>query len=72
MRLKTFIMSYGVEKLAKKLNITRVSVHQWKKGQVLPRGFQMQAIKKLSKGKVTYANIIDYHYSRANTNRCTR
>ena len=49
----------GVRPLAKRLGVKESAVHHWKRGLCWPRVKQMQEIRRLSKGTVTYDHIID-------------
>ncbi len=59
--LKDWINSIGVPRVAKLLKVEESTVRHWRIGRCLPRAEQMFAIKKLSKGSVTYDQMIDNH-----------
>ena len=60
--LRDWIDREGAGKLAAKLNVKASTVRHWKNGHCLPSDKQKRAIKKLSKGEVTYDSMIDPHF----------
>ncbi len=49
----------GVDRLAKRLKINRFTVLHWRAGRHHPRVDQMRVLKKLSKGQLSYDDIIE-------------
>jgi hypothetical protein len=56
---RSWIESYGEEKLAERFEVTGVTIRNWKMGYVFPRPEHMREIRKLSKGLITYDIILD-------------
>jgi DNA-binding transcriptional regulator YiaG len=63
MKLIDFIEKQSTGKLAKKLNVQASRVSNWRVGRCLPDDKLKMAIVKLSKGKVSYKNIIEDFYN---------
>lgn len=60
MLLSTWIdRNGGSGKTGKILGVDRTLVYSWKKGICMPRPAAMKTIVKVSRGKVSYAEIID-------------
>lgn len=57
--LSAWIDEVGVNKIAQIFCIERTTVRKWRTGTFLPKAFHMYAIVKLSKGQVTYDNMIE-------------
>lgn len=60
MQLSTWIEKEGPKKVAKDFGVDPSTVSFWRKGKSLPRPHHMAQIVKRSKGKVTFANIIEH------------
>lgn len=56
---KDWIKKTGDEKIAKALGVNITTVGHWRRGHCRPKTNQLQEIKKLSKGRVSYASIIE-------------
>lgn len=54
-----WINEIGVADVAKLLKTDPASVRHWRRGFCLPRSEQMVKINRYSKGKVSYAEMID-------------
>lgn len=59
MTLKNFINNYGASKLAKTLEVEASTVRQWRRERGLPRPALCVKINQLSKGRVTYRELIE-------------
>ncbi len=59
MQLKDWIIETGPKKAARLLGVEPQTVSQWRVGKALPRPENLVAIFKLSKGKVTYKEMIE-------------
>lgn len=57
--LKDWINDNGVEHVAKLLKVEQATVRHWRRGANFPRVDQMRVIKKITKGRVGYEEIID-------------
>jgi uncharacterized protein YjcR len=57
--LSNFIEEFGRIELAKKVGVTVRTVDHWKNRYCWPRPKQMIALKKLSRGTLTYEEMID-------------
>lgn len=53
----TWIDAYGIQKLAKELKTHPSTISKWKRGHC-PRPWQMENIRDLSRGLVTYDIIV--------------
>lgn len=60
--LKDWIDSESVQKIAKLLNVEESTVRHWRRGHCLPKAEQMREIKKLTKGTVSYDEMIETHF----------
>ncbi len=58
MRLDTWIKSTGPRVVARAMNVDPSSVSAWQNGYMCPRPKRLVQIHKLSKGKVSYAEMI--------------
>lgn len=58
-KLPDWIKSKGADVIAKKMKTKVPSVYQWGRRHCLPKAHQMQTIKKLSRGAVTYTDMIE-------------
>ena len=58
---KEWIEEQGVEELTRKLNVEKNTINYWRAGFSIPRPWQMQKIVKLSRGAVSYQDIIEGH-----------
>lgn len=56
---RAWIDAQGVENLARKLRVTKVTIWNWRKGHCWPLVPQMKRIRKLSRGAISYEAIID-------------
>ncbi len=61
MKFAAFIDKFTITKLAKRVGVTRRQVYRWKSGEMIPGAETMVRINKLSKGQVTYGDMI-HHY----------
>lgn len=50
---------YGINTLASRLGVTVQTVYYWKLGHCDPRACYMRRIRKLSRGAITYEQMID-------------
>jgi hypothetical protein len=57
--LKSWIDEIGINKVAQAFCLERSTVRKWRDGSQLPKALHMQAIVKLSKGKVSYDAMIE-------------
>lgn len=57
--LAEWIDEKGAGNVAELLNVATSTVRHWRTGHALPKASQMQAIKKASKGVVSYEGIIE-------------
>lgn len=65
MRIDQWIKKVGgATKAARLLDANPRSVHQWKAFQILPHAKVMQKIKRLSRGKCSYNDMIENFLSR--------
>lgn len=55
----TWIDEVGIQELAEKLGIDPSTISHWRRGHCWPRVEQMRQIRKISKGRITYEDIID-------------
>lgn len=60
--LRDWIDREGATKLAQKLGVEVSTVRHWRRGHCLPSDTQKRAIKRISKGEVSYDSIIDPHF----------
>lgn len=56
----TWVRKYGIDKLAKDLNVVPSAVYHWVHGRFVPRQPMMAAIIKLSDGKITHADLFKH------------
>ncbi len=61
MNFNKWVLKETPRKVAKALGVDPSSVCAWQSGKSCPRPDKMRAIQKLSRGRVTYADMIDYH-----------
>lgn len=54
-----WITKTGPQKIATTLGVYESAVRHWKDGRVLPQARHMKMIKKLTKGKIGYNDIIE-------------
>lgn len=66
---KNWINDQGVVNLTKVLGVQEATVRYWRRGESVPRPHQMKKIVQLSRGAVTYENIIEEHLSSPNWKR---
>ncbi len=59
MTLREWIDGLGQVEVAKKLKVKRQHVHNWRRRSNLPRPATMVKIVKLTKGKVTYREMLE-------------
>lgn len=59
MTLKVWIIKTGPKKVAKMLNVDPSTVSSWKTNGTLPRPKVMVKINKLTKGRVSYREMIE-------------
>lgn len=57
--LSEWIEDVGVIHVANMLRVEKATVRLWRRGKNLPRTEQMKKIRTLSKGRVTYDQMID-------------
>ena len=57
--LSELIGAQGIAATADLFGVTEASVYHWYRGANLPRPAQMQQVVEMSKGKVSYALIIE-------------
>lgn len=55
---KSWVKTYGVRRLATELDIDMSTIRKWRQGHC-PSPVLMRAIVRKSRGRVSYANIID-------------
>lgn len=70
--LRAWIEEMGVSRVAQTLGVTRSAVGHWKRGYVLPDSRQLQAIRRLSKGRVSMDRSLDEHFDSKNKKRYAR
>lgn len=58
MKLNTWIVNTGQKKVAGLLNVDPSTVGQWKVSNTLPRPEHMVKINKLTKGRVTFEEMV--------------
>ncbi len=68
MTLQAWIKETGVLKVRKELDVDPATVNYWKMGRSLPRPKYLVKINKLSKGRVTYAEMIETYVKKARNN----
>jgi transcriptional regulator with XRE-family HTH domain len=61
LKFVAFIEEFTVRRLAKRTGVGVRSVYRWKNGEAVPAVENIVLISKLSKGRVTYGDII-HHY----------
>lgn len=66
MNLQVWIKKQGIKNVSKMLGVSKDRVGQWARGYVLPQDALKKKIVSLTKGEVTYASMIEYHYSTKN------
>ena len=59
MTLRDWIIETGPKKAAKLLKVEPATISYWKTGRQLPRPKYMVKINQLSKGKVSYKEMIE-------------
>lgn len=64
MTLSNWIIREGPKNIAKKLRVDPSTVCLWKKGRAFPRAKTLVKIHRMSRGKVTYAEIIEHYAGR--------
>lgn len=64
MKLTNFIESYGPKKLAVKLGVDPAAISKWKKKKSFPRPKILKTIYSLSKGRVTYKDMVEHFLSK--------
>lgn len=57
--LKNWIEEVGPKQVAKIFKVTPAAVRHWRCGVALPQTDKMQKIRDLSKGRVSYEEMID-------------
>lgn len=60
--LKDWIGKTGTSEVAKILDVAESTVRHWQRGHCLPNDRQKHAIRRASKGLVTYDTIIEPHF----------
>lgn len=63
--LKSWIESTGPTKVAYKLKVCESAVRQWHRGYCLPRPEIMRDIKRMTKGRLSYATMIEDHFRKS-------
>jgi len=66
------LASHGPAKLIKKFGVVEATLYHWRRGVSLPRTIQMEMIVKDSKGKVSYAGMIEPHNRRLKAAKQTK
>lgn len=56
---KDWIADYGRVPLAKKLNVHPSNISHWISGLCYPKVRQMKALKRISRGRIGYEQILD-------------
>jgi hypothetical protein len=56
---REWIESMGIPKVSKVLNINHMTARHWLDGRTLPKAKHMMKIKKVTKGKISYEQIIE-------------
>ncbi len=59
MTLRAWVKEIGIGVLYRELNVHPTTISYWIDGKSCPRAHHMVRIKKLSKGRVTYAAMIE-------------
>lgn len=62
--LAEWINFIGVEKIANQLKVKKATVYHWRNGRVLPKDEHKRKIVALTNGQVSYARMIEDHFSR--------
>lgn len=57
-----WIEDIGPQKLAKKLHLDPMTINHWRAGRSDPRVVHMRKIKKISRGLISYEQMIDRDY----------
>lgn len=57
--LSKWINEIGIKNLASKLDVTAGAVGHWRSGHALPQHEEMQKIKRMSRGQLSYDTMID-------------
>ncbi len=60
--LEEWINELGPNTVAKLMKVEPSAVRHWRRGYCLPRSEQMMRIHKFSRGRVTYAEMIESFY----------
>lgn len=59
--LKDWINEVSVLEVARLLKVEDATVRHWRRGHALPRADHMQKINRLSRGTVSYEEMIETH-----------
>ena len=59
MKFQNWIEKKGIDNVARLLKLHRTTVWKWLRGKNAPTRKHMEAIKKLSKGRITYKDILE-------------
>jgi transcriptional regulator with XRE-family HTH domain len=65
MKLSTWIQDTGPKEIAKKIGVDPSTVSNWRQGKAFPRPRRLMQIFALSKGKVTYAEMVHHFVGRS-------
>lgn len=65
---RDWINEHGPVKLSKLLKTTDSTIRHWRLANTLPRPWQMKRIKELTKGRISYEEIIEGSCSPLNRN----
>lgn len=57
--LRGQVSKFGVDQVKNQFGVTESTVNHWARGACLPRPHQMEKIVKLSRGRVSYAEMIE-------------
>jgi hypothetical protein len=57
--LGAWIDKVSVNKIAQAFGLERSTIRKWREGSQIPKAFHMHAIVKMSKGAVSYADMIE-------------
>ena len=68
MTLRKWIQLTGVNEVARATRADRSAVRHWARGYVLPRDEKKLIIRNLSNGAVTFDEMIERYFSKANKN----
>ena len=58
-KLSAWIKEVGLSEVAFEIRVDKAAVIKWRKNEVLPRDKHKVKIQKMTKGKITYKDMID-------------